>query len=117
MVLSGLCLADGDAAREEKPRFKGVELYRWKGEGGEWTFVMAGGTNRLKATDEIKKAPSKLKGLKPLKEAFSKLAEGEQVFWFHMVKGFEFPPKAVQKEIASAAKGAKIKLAMASQDD
>ncbi len=105
-----------DAKREEKPRFKGVELYSWKSQGNNWVFVMLDGTNRLKSTDEIKKAKNQLKGVGALKQAFSKLAKDEQVVWIHMVKGFEFPPKTIQKEIATAAKEAEIKLAIANQE-
>ncbi|MGI9244391.1 MAG: hypothetical protein ACR2RV_26565, partial [Verrucomicrobiales bacterium] len=31
----------------------------------------------------------------------------------HMVKGFEFPPKAIREEITAAAKEAEIKLSIA----
>ncbi len=114
LSFAGVSLAD--AKREEKPRFKGVELYSWKNEENKWLYVMLDGTNRLKSTDEIKKAKNQLKGAGSLKQAFNKLAKGEQVFWIHMVKGFEFPPKAMQKEIATAAKEAEIKLSIAGQD-
>ena len=65
---------------------------------------MLDGTNRLKYTDEIKKAQKQMKGVNSLEQAFRKLAKNEKVSWGHMVKGFEFPPRAIQQEIATAAK-------------
>jgi len=100
------------AEREEKARFKGVELYSWQaaGDDGKWTFVLVNGTNRLKVEDDIKKNPDALKGVEPLKKALALLAKGEMVIWLHHVKGFEFPAPRVQKEIAVAAKSAGVDL-------
>lgn len=110
MHLSLASVSLADDKREEKPRFKGVELYSWKNDGNKWMYVLLDGTNRLKSTEEIKKAKNQLKGVESLKQALSRLAKDEQVFWLHPVDGFEFPPKAVQKEVATSAKEAKIKL-------
>ena len=115
LSFAGISLAD--AKREEKPSFKGVELYSWKSHGSEWVFVMLDGTNRLKSTDEIKKAKNQIKDVDSLKKAFEKLAKNEQVFWSHMVDGFEFPPKAIKEEIATAGKEAEIKLSIAGLDE
>src|SRR5262249_28652574 len=38
-ILHGVCWAD-DKRREEKPRFKGVELYSWKDKEGNWVCVL-----------------------------------------------------------------------------
>lgn len=110
LTMGGVSFAD--AKREEKPRFKGVELYSWKGEKDTWVFVMLDGTNLIKPTDEVKKAENQLSGVGPLKDAFRKLAKGEQVSWVHRIKGFEFPPEEVQKEIATAAKEAEVILSI-----
>jgi hypothetical protein len=107
-VLYGVCW--GDDKREEKPRFKGVELYSWKDKGGNWVFVLLDGTNRLKTEKEVKGAKDQIRGAERLKEALARLAVGEQVSWAHRVKGLEFPPEATRKEIEKAAKEAKIDL-------
>ena len=115
LSLASVSLAD--AEREEKPRFKGVELYSWQDAENKWTFVMLDGTNRLKSPEEIKKAKGRLKGVASLKQAFGLLAEDERVSWLHPVEGFEFPPKAAQEELATAAKEAEIELTVAKGEE
>jgi hypothetical protein len=107
-VLLRVCAAD--EKREEKPRFKGVELYSWKEKGGDCMFVLLDGTNRLKTEEEVKGAKNKVKGAEDLKKALALLAVGEQVSWTHPIKGFEFPPEATRKAVEKAAKEANIKL-------
>jgi hypothetical protein len=107
-VLQGVGWADDE--REEKPRFKGVELYSWKDKGDNWVFVLLDGTNRLKTEKEIKEAKNQIKGAADLKEAFARLAVGERVSWTHPIEGFTFPPEATRKEIEKAADEAKIDL-------
>ena len=122
IMAATLCLtfaagAYANEKREEKPRFKGVELYSWIDDGEKWVFVMLDATNRLKSTDEVKKAKNQLKGTGAVKKAFTKLAVEERVYWLHPIEGFEFPPKAIRKEIASSAKEAKVKLTLAGRDE
>jgi hypothetical protein len=107
-VLVGRCWADDK--REEKPRFKGVELYSWKDKSGHWVFTLLDGTNRLKTEEVVKGAKNHIKGVVDLKKALARLAVKEQVSWTHPIKGFEFPPEAVRKEIEKDAKEAKIDL-------
>ena len=107
-VLCGVSQADDK--REERPRFKGVELYSWKGIGGNWEFVLLNGTNELKTEAVVKSAKTKVKGTDELKKALARLAVGEQVIWTHPIKGFEFPPQATREVIEKAAKEAKIDL-------
>jgi hypothetical protein len=107
-VLCGVCRAD--ERREEKPRFKGVELYSWKNIGGDWEFVLLNGTNELKTEAKVKSARNRVKGDDKLKKALARLAVGEQVFWTHPIRGFEYPAKAMREEIEKAAKEAKIEL-------
>jgi hypothetical protein len=107
-VLHGVCWAADK--REEKPRFKGVELYSWKDKEGNWVFALLNGTNRLKTAEEVKGADNQFKGTVGLKRALAGLAVGEQVSWAHPIKGFEFPPEATRKEIEKAAKEAQIEL-------
>ncbi len=107
-VLCGVCRAD--ERREEKPRFKAVELYSWKDKGGDWMFVLLNGTNALKTEAVVKSAKTKVKGADALKKALARLAVGEQVFWTHLIRGFEYPPKGMRDEIEKAAKEAQIEL-------
>ena len=114
VALCGACRADDK--REEKPRFKGVELYSWQDKSGAWKFVLLDGTNRLKTEEGVKSAQTQVKGAKELKKALARLAVGEQVFWTHPIKGFEFPPQATREEIEKAAKEAKIDLKTSGQE-
>jgi hypothetical protein len=99
-----------DEKREEKPRFKGAELYSWKDKEGNWMFVLLNGTNRLKTEEEVKGAKNKIKGAAELKKALARLAVGEQVTWTHPIPGFEFPPEDTRKAIEKAAEEADVKL-------
>ena len=114
-ALLGISWADDK--REEKPRDKGVELYSWKDKAGDWMFVLLDGTNRLKTEQQVKGAKNQIKGAEDLKKALARLAVGEQVFWMHRIKGFEFPPKATREEIHRAAKAAKIDLQTSAPKD
>jgi hypothetical protein len=111
LTVAVLCgVSQADDKREERPRFKGVELYSWKDIGGNWEFVLLNGTNELKTEDAVKSAKTRVKGADQLKKALTRLAVGEQVTWTHRIKGFEFPPQATREEIEKAAKEAKINL-------
>ena len=101
-----------DEPREEKRRFKGVELYSWKDQGGDWMFVLLDGTNRLKTEEEVKRAEHKVKGVEDLKKALARLAVGEQLSWTHPIQGFAFPPEATRKAIEKAAKEANVHLSV-----
>jgi hypothetical protein len=98
--------------REEKPRFKGVELYSWKDNRGDWIFVLVDGTNRLKTEGEVKGAKNQVKSAEDLKKALSGLAVGERVSWTHPIKGFGYPPESTRKAIEKAAKDANISLSV-----
>ena len=114
VALCGACRADDK--REEKPRFKGVELYSWQDKSGAWKFVLLDGTNRLKTEEEVKSAKTQVNGAKDLKKALARLAVGEQVFWTHPIKGFQFPPQTTREKIEKAAKEAKIDLKTSGQE-
>jgi len=107
-ALNGSCSEDDK--REEKPRFKGVELYSWKDREGNWVFVLLDGTNELKTKERIKGAKNQTKGIQDLKKALARLAVGEQVFWTDRIEGLEFPPEKTQMDIKKAAEEAKIVL-------
>jgi hypothetical protein len=102
--------------REEQPRTKGVELYSWQDERGDWLFVLLDGTNRVKQEAEIKGAKELLRGAESLHKALARLAVGEQVFWTHHVAGFEFPPVEQRKKVITAAREARIELHVGRED-
>ena len=67
IMAATLCLTFAAGAyanenREEKPRFKGVELYSWIDDGEKLLFVMLDSTNTIKSSVEVKKAKNQLKG-------------------------------------------------------
>ena len=117
ILLSILGTSIAGSKREEKPRFKGVELYSWKVETDTWVFVMLTGTNRLKSEDEIKNSKGRIEGVGALKRALAKLAVNEELFWAHRVEGFDFPPQAIKDKISAAAKKAEINLWIADGGD
>ncbi|MDH3583112.1 MAG: hypothetical protein OER86_02740 [Phycisphaerae bacterium] len=115
MMLSPLPTSGADAGREQKPRFKGVELYSWKDKNGDWAFVLVSGTNRLKTEKQVKAAKSRIMGAPNLEAAFARLAKGEQVFWVQRINGFSFPPQATIAQLKGAAKRVGIDLHVAEQ--
>jgi len=112
LSLTGISAAENKVEREKKPRFKGVELYSWKDVNGKWTFSLQTGTNKMKSIEGIKNIKTPHLDVKTIHAALSKLAVGEQVFWTHFIKGFEFPPLATQRKVADTARKAKIKLSI-----
>ena len=114
ILAGGLLWLPGTAEEEEKrePRrfFKGVELYSWRGDEGEWRFALLEGTNRIKTEAEIKGYKKQVKGVEAAAKAIAKLAVDEEVSWIHRGGGFAFPPAEVRKEIADAAEKAQVKL-------
>lgn len=119
LIIGFLCAmswADG-SQREEKPRFKGVELYSWKEREGKWVFALLDGTNRLKTEEEVKGAKNRCDGVEKLRSALGRLAVEEQVLWAHPIEGFEFPPESNRKEIKKAAEAAKINLTISTGQD
>lgn len=100
-----------EPTREPKPRFKGVEMYSWKDDKGDWKFALLNGTNRQKTEKEVKEAETVYAGEEKLVAALKLLAEGEHVFWSnHRLDGFAKPADEVVKRVKKAAKGAKLKL-------
>jgi len=104
-----------DEPREEKPRFKGVELYSWKDDTGKFTFVFVDGTNRIRSADEIKAAPNQHKSVMSLQSAIEKLAPKETVSWYHTMmpkKSFQYPAKESIDVIKKTAASAGVKLSV-----
>jgi hypothetical protein len=107
-VFHGIGLAQ--EKREERPRFKGVELYSWKDSKEDWVFALMSGTNRLKTLEEVKAPENQIAGLGKLEKAFARLAIDERVSWSHPIAGFEYPPERTIRRIEKFAEEAKITL-------
>ena len=103
--------------REQRPRFKAVELYSWQDAQGAWLFSMVDGTNRLKPVGEIQKPENTVVGPEALASAFSMLAEGEQVYWLHHVRGFAYPPEALCDRLTKVAQEAGVQLSLPTLQD
>ena len=88
-----------------------MELYSWQNSNGNWVFAVVGGTNRLKTEAEIKKKENQIGSMDQLSQVFEKLAEHEQVYWFHRkLKGFAYPDEKMVDSIASLARKANVDL-------
>jgi hypothetical protein len=64
--------------RATQTAFKGMELYSWQTETGEWRFSIIFGTNRGASLAEVQASPM---SLDETKTAISRLAVGESLFW------------------------------------
>jgi hypothetical protein len=111
LVIALLALSAQAEERPSEKEFKGMELYSWQDAKGDWVFALLPGTNRLKSEAEIKEKESQIAGTTELEKHFLRLAEGEEVFWFHRdLKGFAYPDEDTMKAIASSAQRAKVEL-------
>jgi len=106
-----------DAGREEKPRFKGVEMYSWKDAKGRWVFAVLSGTNRQKPEKLVKDPKNRIEGVANVKKSLARLAVDEQVFWIHRMAGFSYPPKKIRDDIQKSAAEAKVKLHISTPKD
>ncbi len=94
--------------RAADPEFKGIELYSWQAETGEWAYSILPGTNRNKTIAEVKAHPL---NLEEVKVAISKMAIGESIFWLNRTdegssgQGFDlaYPPYEVIVELEQVA--------------
>jgi len=104
-----------EISRAEQTAFKGMELYSWQNENGEWQYSLLVGTNRNKTAEEIPSTPLDLQGIKV---AIAQLAVGESLFWTNNVYdpgssqsvNFAFPPDAVVNELKEFAREKQIDL-------
>ena len=90
--------------RFARPAFKGVELYSWTSTSGDFRFALLWGTNREKTVEQIKGAiPCTLADVAAVKARLSRLAKGEQVFWWHRPNTygsrFTYPPSDVVEAV------------------
>jgi hypothetical protein len=111
-ILNGCTTSDPN--RPEKPAFKGMELYSWQAEDGQWTFSILIGTNRNKTLVEIQETTL---DLDQVKQQFCEMAKGEQVFWMSGVqdstsKFVPFPPVPADiiAELQAQAESCEIEL-------
>jgi len=72
--------------RTREPAFKGMELYSWKPDGGDWHFSLLIGTSQEKAESEITSPQDTIVGLSKLEARLSTLARGESVIWHNRAK-------------------------------
>lgn len=101
--------------RETDLAFKGMELYSWQDETGEWAYSILIGTNRVKSMDEILAKPL---DFEEVKAALSKMAVGESVFWFNRALEssdeealiLSFPPKEVVEALKQHASTCQVTL-------
>jgi len=102
-------------ARGNQTSFKGMELYSWQNENGEWQYSILVGTNRNKTVEEILSAPLDLQGVKA---AIAQMALGESLFWTNNVYdpsssrsvNFAFPPDIVVNELKEFAREKQVDL-------
>jgi hypothetical protein len=102
-------------ARSEQTAFKGMELYSWQKESGEWQYSILVGTNRNKTVEEITSAPLDVQGVK---DAIARMAVGESLFWTNNVYdtsssqsvNWSFPPDAVVNELKEFAREKQVDL-------
>ena len=106
-----------DPPRAVQPAMKGIELYSWtEPQNGTWRFRLMSGTNRIKPLSEIVGQGAEiLESVDALKDALSRLAIGEQVFWHAQPKCGDagplgLPDEGVRKEIIALCEKLEIKL-------
>jgi len=104
-----------EGRRSEELAFKGMELYSWQSEAGEWQYALLVGTNRNKTLDEVQAVPLDSQGVK---DEIGKLAVGESLFWMNSVFDAEsgqmvslpFPPRALTDELQELAREKQVRL-------
>jgi len=95
--------------RARQPAFKGMELYSWRPEGGDWHFSLLVGTNREKVVSEITKPQNVIAGIAQLKARLSALARSESVLWRNLAK--EPVPSSMVTDLQGFCEKLGIKLA------
>ena len=66
------------STRPSQTAFKGMELYAWQNEDGDWLFSVMLGTNRYKFVEEVQANALDIGGVG---QRFCEMAVGETVFW------------------------------------
>jgi diacylglycerol kinase len=105
-----------EITRAEQTAFKGMELYSWQNEDGDWQYAVLEGTNRNKTLEEVQSIPLELQDVK---KAIAQMAVGESLFWMNMVSDassqmveLPYPPDAVIHELQDLAHDKQVELYM-----
>ena len=105
-----------DAKQPLPASMKGYELYSWQ-KNGNWNFTLMTGTNRNKTFDEIISVKNietndavkiNVSDVEELKDVFNRLPSGQIITWVSRVKGVEWPPLPIVKEITAYSKSRKL---------
>ena len=104
-----------EISRAEQTAFKGMELYSWQNEAGEWRYAILVGTNRNKTLDEVQSTPLDLQAVK---NAIAQMAVGESLFWMNNVYDMSssqtvnlpFPSESVVNELLEFAREKQVDL-------
>lgn len=65
---------------EDKPAFKGMELYSWQKGNGDWVFNILYGTNRLKTINEVMSSEM---ASNAVSDCICLLPDGEIILWMN----------------------------------
>lgn len=115
VLLLALLLSFGTCGEAAQHSMKGYELYSWRTDGGNWSFSLLIGTNRLKTRAEIVAPNNRLSSVSALKEKLQQLPKGEDVIWsVELTPGRSFPDEEVVKEIKAYCDERGIKLKVVS---
>ena len=100
--------------RAEHTEYKGIELYSWQDETGEWKYSVAPGTNRNKTIDEVKSNPM---SLDEVKAAIARMAVNERILWLTTIYDnngqvieLPYPPIEVIEKLREYASLYQVKL-------
>lgn len=101
--------------RATSPAFKGMELYSWQDQEGDWSFSIMLGTNRLKIISEVKDNALRMHDVK---KKFCRMAKGEQILWITSAQDpnageqqpLPYPPEGIINEIKGFTETCDVKL-------
>jgi len=102
-------------SRAEQTAFKGMELYSWQNESGDWRYAILEGTNRNKTLEEVQAMPI---DLQDVKTEIGRLAIGESLIWMNSVYdtrsgetlNLPYPPDSVIHELQNFAREKQINI-------
>jgi hypothetical protein len=95
--------------------FKGMELYSWQNEQGEWIFNILFGTNRQKSINEVRFYKMETNDVG---DCICRMPQGETVFWVRTAQDdftgdmltLPTPPEKVIEDIRTKASQCGVKL-------
>ena len=76
--LSNCTSPEDESSRSTEKAFKGLEMYSWQDESGEFWFSILVGTNRIKTIDEV---TFDLLDLQGVNQRLCQLKIGEEILW------------------------------------